>query len=630
MTLPPLFLCGLILLPVLASAAPPRYDHVVIVVEENRAAEQIIGDLVNCPYINNTLVAGGVSFNNMYALVHPSQPNYLHLFGGSAQGVTDDNVPAGTPFSSPNLGAALLAKGVSFLTYNDGLPTAGDFTYTGVSPVKYRRKHAPWTNWITTVTPVPANQLPPSVHQTFLTFPVAANYASLPAVSFVIPDQNHDMHDGSRLVADTWLSDNLGAYAAWAKTHNSLLIVTWDEDDYNGVNRIATIFYGAHLRAPGTNESVWTLHNITRTIEDMHGTTHSSRTGQVESIYGVFDTDYTPKITTLRQGLSSYAGVVDTFIHQDAPDAASATSHDLSADGDYGSATGVQPSQSLVRFDNLFGNGGNQVPAASTIISAKLLLSTGPSTGNDSTDRMSVNRMKLAWTDAATWNSLTAGVALDGVDAVAATTFTGYPDVLDGPVVFDVTDDVEAWRTGAANYGWVVTADVAGNDGWTFKSSEATTDVTRRPTLDITWLSPFQTWAKAYALAGNIAMPTSDTDGDNVNLMLEYAFGMNPTITNRKILDATNSAGLPLITRTGTTPANRVLQVEFLRRKNAAALGLTYTVQYGNTLTTFTDSAQPETVTSIDANWERVLVKDTATSPGTAKRFGRVKITLVP
>jgi phosphatidylinositol-3-phosphatase len=29
---------------------------------------------------------------------------------------------------------------------------------------------------------------------------------------------------------DQWLKDQLGAYADWAKTHNSPLVVTFDED----------------------------------------------------------------------------------------------------------------------------------------------------------------------------------------------------------------------------------------------------------------------------------------------------------------------------------------------------------------------------------------------------------------
>jgi len=74
------------------NAAPPRYDHIVIVVEENRALTQIIGDRVNAPYINS-LADGGVSMGSMFVIVHPSQPNYIHLFSGDNQGVIDDDLP---------------------------------------------------------------------------------------------------------------------------------------------------------------------------------------------------------------------------------------------------------------------------------------------------------------------------------------------------------------------------------------------------------------------------------------------------------------------------------------------------------------------------------------------------------
>ncbi len=44
---------GVMLIFFTANAAPPRYDHVVIVVEENRTSGQIIGDTVNAPCITS-------------------------------------------------------------------------------------------------------------------------------------------------------------------------------------------------------------------------------------------------------------------------------------------------------------------------------------------------------------------------------------------------------------------------------------------------------------------------------------------------------------------------------------------------------------------------------------------------
>src|SRR5678815_3919973 len=111
-----------------AKAAPPRYDHVVIVMEENRTATQIIGDRVNAPYIN-TLADGGVRLGSMYAIMHPSQPNYLHLFSGDNQGVTDDNLPSNFsttptstyPFVTGNLGAEIASAGFTFAGFSEQL-----------------------------------------------------------------------------------------------------------------------------------------------------------------------------------------------------------------------------------------------------------------------------------------------------------------------------------------------------------------------------------------------------------------------------------------------------------------------------------------------------------------------------
>ena len=90
-------------------AKPPSYDHVVVVIEENHAFDEIIGSS-QAPFINS-LANEGVLFTDMYALTHPSQPNYIHLFSGSNQGVTGDSLPVGTPFQTPNLGSALLDNG---------------------------------------------------------------------------------------------------------------------------------------------------------------------------------------------------------------------------------------------------------------------------------------------------------------------------------------------------------------------------------------------------------------------------------------------------------------------------------------------------------------------------------------
>src|SRR5689334_151780 len=69
----------------------PRPDHVVVVVEENHSDQAIIGNS-DAPYINS-LASTGANMTSFFAETHPSEPNYLALFSGSTQGVTDDSCP---------------------------------------------------------------------------------------------------------------------------------------------------------------------------------------------------------------------------------------------------------------------------------------------------------------------------------------------------------------------------------------------------------------------------------------------------------------------------------------------------------------------------------------------------------
>ncbi len=264
-------------------AQVPKPSMVVIVIEENHSYNQIIGSS-SAPYINSlandTL---GLLFTKSYAITHPSQPNYLWLFSGDNQGVTDDNLPSGLPFTTTNLGAELLQNGYSFKGYSEDLPSVG---FNGTSSGAYERKHNPWVNWQDS----PTNGIPSSLNVPFTDFP--SNYVNLPSLSFVIPNQNNDMHDGSVSAGDTWLKNNMDGFIQWAKTNNSLFILTFDEDDGSSNNRIATIFVGEMVKK-GTFDFKINHLNILRTLEDMFRIGHvgsSSDSSAIPSNYWLYTT----------------------------------------------------------------------------------------------------------------------------------------------------------------------------------------------------------------------------------------------------------------------------------------------------------------------------------------------------
>lgn len=220
---------------------------------ENKRYDAVIGH-PRTPYIS-ALARRGANFTAAYGETHPSQPNYLALFSGSTQGVTD-NACIRRQFATPNLGRQLLDAGLTFTGYAEALPSTG---FTGCSAGAYVRRHDPWVDFTT----VPGN-----LNRPLRDLP--SRWEQLPTVAFVTPDLCHDMHDCPKGDADSWLHRTLGTYVDWAETHNSLLILTFDEDDRTDGNHIPTLVLGASVR-PGNRPERVNHYNVLRTIEDAYG-----------------------------------------------------------------------------------------------------------------------------------------------------------------------------------------------------------------------------------------------------------------------------------------------------------------------------------------------------------------------
>jgi acid phosphatase len=224
----------------------------VIVVEENHSPLEVVGN-PTAPYLNS-LAQNGALLTNAHGNFRPSQPNYLGLFAGSNYGVaTNDVVDLG---ARPNLGNQLLTAGRTFVGYSEGLPAVGSKV---ASSGAYARKHNPWADF---------SNVPGSSNRPFTDFP--GDFTRLPTVSFVVPNLNNDSHDGTVAQSDTWLRDHLGAYATWARSHNSLLVVTYDEGSLaDATNGVPTIFYGAGVKT-GRYANAVTHYNVLRTVEAMY------------------------------------------------------------------------------------------------------------------------------------------------------------------------------------------------------------------------------------------------------------------------------------------------------------------------------------------------------------------------
>ncbi|MBV8197133.1 MAG: acid phosphatase [Candidatus Eremiobacteraeota bacterium] len=227
----------------------PHGSQVTIVLMENKDYNLVVGS-AQAPYLNKTLIPAGALLENSHAITHPSEPNYLALFSGSTQGVTGDQCPVN--FSVTNFASELIAASKTFTGYSESMPSDG---YTGCYSGLYARKHSPWVDF---------TNVPPSDNLIYQGFP-----NTVPSFMWITPNLCHDTHDCAVKVGDKWLSKNLPTIIAWDKTHDGLLILTWDEadPDANGKNQIATVLVGPMVKPGVKSTQDITHYGVLHTME---------------------------------------------------------------------------------------------------------------------------------------------------------------------------------------------------------------------------------------------------------------------------------------------------------------------------------------------------------------------------
>lgn len=169
-----------------------------------------------------------------------------------------------------------------------------------------------------------------------------------------------------------------------------------------------------------------------------------------------------PVTLMFQQGLGGYSATVDTFIESAAPTTGHGTEISVTVD--------LSPlRQILLRFDNVFGAGPNQIPLGSTIQSATLTVNV---TNESANAGALLHRMIQTWSDTATWNTFANnGIQADGIEAETTADVSSASGVALHPI--DVTSSLVAWSAGATNLGWAFLPPATDNS-WTFDSSEGT------------------------------------------------------------------------------------------------------------------------------------------------------------
>ncbi len=250
--------------PPASSGRVPYFDHIFVIVEENRAFNQVIGN-ASAPYLNSLANSYGLA-TNYRAITHPSLPNYIAMVGGSTYGITSDCSPSSCPVNGLMIGDRIEGAGKSWRAYMEGM-SAPCGTTNGNG---YAAKHNPFVYF----TPFRSNTARCAAHDVPYTG-LAGDLASAvttPNFVWITPNVCNDMHDCSVATGDAWLrsaTSMIFASPAW-RTQNSLLLITWDEDDFTSVNQVATIMVGSSVN-PGRRSTAYNHYSLLRTVETSWG-----------------------------------------------------------------------------------------------------------------------------------------------------------------------------------------------------------------------------------------------------------------------------------------------------------------------------------------------------------------------
>ncbi len=96
-----------------------------------------------------------------------------------------------------------------------------------------------------------------------------ASDSTTPNYVFITPNLCDDMHDCSVSTGDKWLQSNLPAIftsPAWT-TQTSLMLITWDEDDGNASNHVATLVIGPSVIPGYLSSTVYNHYSLLKTLE---------------------------------------------------------------------------------------------------------------------------------------------------------------------------------------------------------------------------------------------------------------------------------------------------------------------------------------------------------------------------
>ncbi|MDP9329095.1 MAG: alkaline phosphatase family protein [Actinomycetota bacterium] len=212
---------------------------VVLILLENHSRSAISAKAA--PYLTDFANAGR-TFRRYKAIEHPSLPNYLDIVSGGNQGCTTDSCPRQT-FAANNV----FHQVGTWQSWEESMPS--DCGLNSSSP--YAVKHNPAAYFTDLDSTCSTHDIP---------YPTTLP-TTMPAFTFITPNLNDDMHDGTVAKGDAWCKAHIPALLA----KGAIVIVTFDEGSNS--QTVYTAMQGPGIDQ-GVNRDTFNHYSLLAGLED--------------------------------------------------------------------------------------------------------------------------------------------------------------------------------------------------------------------------------------------------------------------------------------------------------------------------------------------------------------------------
>jgi phospholipase C len=249
----------------------PDFEHIVIIIFENREFGSVVGNS-QMPYFNS-LANQYTLLTQHYAIMHPSLPNYIALMGGDTFGFTTNS--ENQSVNATSLPDLIEQSGRTWRAYEESMPSP---CFEG-STLDYVKKHNPFAYFDTIRldkercdrTVVPMTELYSDL-----------SAKTLPNFVYITPNMCNSAHDCNLNVADQWLYDLMVKLENYLNTGDEsyLILVTFEEGQGShsccglpaeAGGRVPTILVSPQVKKGYQDDTPYTHFSILKTIAEAWG-----------------------------------------------------------------------------------------------------------------------------------------------------------------------------------------------------------------------------------------------------------------------------------------------------------------------------------------------------------------------